>query len=155
MSLSRWYVRGLGIVMEVVWIACVCKILQIMIKIQVGTWRFLRLQHWRSGPGSVDSINANHCCRSGSIPCDLEVALASGSRPHPTGMHATVPVYGALDEQKSQNAALVWCSLGCCSRICTGAIKCWPTKYIMEVSAQCVLLFLSVGTVTVKPWNCS
>ena len=30
--------------------------------------------------------------------------------------------------KKSPEAALVWCSLGCRSRICIGAIKCWSTK---------------------------
>ena len=32
----------------------------------------------------------------------------------------------------SPEAALVWCSLGCRSRICIGAIKCWSTKKIIQ-----------------------
>ena len=46
--------------------------------------------------------------------------------------------------KKSPEAALVRCSLGCRSRICIGAIKCWSTKKKMIFNKWIFLRFLSL-----------
>ena len=66
----------------------------------------------------------------GSNPGDPEAALASGSRPLPHARDGSSGKYvgGHWMNKTSPEAALVWCSLGCRSRICICAIKCWSTK---------------------------